>query len=179
MEKNHKILVVDDDEIVRIILSETLRQDGFKNVFLAVNGKEGLETARKQRPDLVVTDIMMPQMDGFHLIQEIRDDPSLARTPIIVMTSREEMKELVSMAEVQGFIPKPFNREVMLETIKRVLTNLETAKEGKVAQAGEKSGGEMKKKAADMKKSDKGHARNPSGPVPLHERIEKILGEGE
>lgn len=179
MDKNRKILVVDDDQIVRIILSETLRQDGFKNVLLAVNGKEGLETARKQRPDLVVTDIMMPEMDGFRLIQEIRGDPSLGKTPIIVMTSREEMKELISMAEVQGFIHKPFNREVMLEAIKKVLTNLETAPEEKTAQTDGKSGGETKKKAAAIKKSDKGGARNPPGPVPLHERIEKILEEGD
>ncbi len=179
MDKNRKILVVDDDQIVRIILSETLRQDGFKDVLLAVNGKEGLETARKQKPDLVVTDIMMPQMDGFRLIQEIRNDPSLARTPIIVMTSREEMKELISMVEVQGFIHKPFNREFMLEAIKKVLANLETARGLKAVQADQKSGAETKKKALDIKKSDKGDARNLPGPVPLHEKIEKILEEGD
>lgn len=179
MNKSRKILVVDDDQIVRIILSETLRQDGFKDVLLAVNGKEGLAMARGHKPDLVVTDIMMPEMDGFRLIQEIRNDPLLARTPIIVMTSREEMKELISMAEVQGFIPKPFNRETMLEAIKKVLAGLEVAEELRQAQAGEKSGA-AKSKAVDAKKAEAHSPKKPAaGPVPLHEKIEKILEEGE
>lgn len=163
MNKNQKILIVDDDPIVRIILSETLHQEGFKDVLAATNGKEGLETARKEKPDLVVTDIMMPQMDGLHLIQEIHGDPSLAMTPVIVMTSREEMKDLISMVEVQGFIPKPFNRQMMLGAIKKVLADTETA-------------GEVKRTPSDKKGNKKKAA---VGAVSPHEKIEKILREGE
>jgi two-component system chemotaxis response regulator CheY len=117
--------------------------------------------ARGNKPDLVVTDIMMPEMDGLRLIQEIRNDPSLAETPIIVMTSREEMKELISMAEVQGFIPKPLNRQTMLEAIKKVLADLETA-------------GAVKETPSDKK----GNKKKPAGGVvPLYEKIEEILGD--
>lgn len=181
MEKNSKILIVDDDKIVRLILSEALSQDGFANIITATNGVEAIDMIKQHNPDLVITDMMMPEMDGFQLIQEIRNDASLAHILIIVITSREEMEELVAITGVSYFLAKPFEKEQVLETVRRVLNE---AKPGEAAGADTSlretdRTDKTKYKAADVYKSDIRGKKASSGPVPLHEKIRKILDEGK
>ncbi len=199
MEKNPEILIVDDDRIVRMILSETLSQGGFTNILTATNGVEAMAMIKQHKPDLVITDMMMPGMDGFQMIQEIKNDASLKDVSVIVLTSREEMKELITMTEVPYFITKPFEKEKVLETVREVLNSGRSVSPG--------SGGDIEKKAMliDEKKYKAAggvslktdaclSAGRPASPgagrqarakkappdrMPLHEKIRKILGEGD
>ena len=83
-----RLLVVDDDMIIRLMLAPRLRAAGYA-VEIAENGEEDLQTARKSRPDLILTDWMMPRLDGSTLIEALRADPLLQHIYIIVLTSRE------------------------------------------------------------------------------------------
>jgi CheY-like chemotaxis protein len=201
MEKNPEILIVDDDRIVRMILSETLSQGGFTNILTATNGVEAIAMIKQHKPDLVITDMMMPGMDGFQMIQEIKNDASLKDISVIVLTSREEMKELITMTEVPYFITKPFEKEKVLETVREVLNSERSVSPG--------SGGAIEKKAmliderkykaagglrgVSLKTDACLSAGRPASPgagrqarakkappdrTPLHEKIRKILGEG-
>lgn len=182
MRKDQRILIVDDDKIVRLILSDMLELDGFTNVAQAVNGAEGLALARQYKPDLLLSDMMMPQMDGFQLIQAVRDDETLKDTAIIVLTSREEMKDLVEMTGVSNFIVKPFEKENVLTTIKRVLSAAgfgePAAQDVRAPTAPPPASADSGKyKAADLQKKGKKDGEKPSAPSSLHEKIQKILKE--
>ncbi|OGX43562.1 MAG: hypothetical protein A3G91_01975 [Omnitrophica WOR_2 bacterium RIFCSPLOWO2_12_FULL_50_9] len=181
MEKNPKILIVDDDKIVRLILSETLSQGGFTNIIAATNGVEALAMIKQHNPDLVITDMMMPEMDGFQLIQEIKNDASFTNIFIIVITSREEMKELVAITGVSCFITKPFNKEKVLETVQRVLNEVKPVEAAGADTSVRETDrtDKTKYKAADVYKGDLRGKKTSSGPVPLHEKIRKILDEGK
>lgn len=173
MAKDHKILIVDDDKIVRLILSDTLELDGFKNIFTAVNGAEGLRLARKHHPALVITDMMMPEMDGFKLVQEMKNDETLRAIPVIVLTSREEMRDLIRMTEAEDFIVKPFERENVLETVRRVLSRIPRPDALKP-----KSANASGDRVAELIKPDpKDKTKISPGPTLLHEKIKKILKE--
>jgi CheY-like chemotaxis protein len=83
-----RVLVVDDDVIVRTLLARRLRAAGFL-VETAADGRAGLDSARTFGPDIVLTDWMMPEMDGPALVGALRADPALADTSVILITSRE------------------------------------------------------------------------------------------
>lgn len=173
MVKDHKILIVDDDKIVRLILSDTLELDGFTNIFTAVNGAEGLRLAREHHPALVITDVMMPEMDGFRLVQEMKNDETLMAIPVIVLTSREEMRDLIRMTEVENFIVKPFEKENVLEIVHGVLSRAlrPDALKQKSADAAEDRVTEL------IKPDRKDKSKILPGLTPLHEKIKKILKE--
>lgn len=81
-----KVLVVDDDKLARKGLTKVLEDAGM-DVSEAVNGKEGLEKALKEKPDLIVTDVHMPQMDGLQMIEELRADEEWGKSvPVVVLT---------------------------------------------------------------------------------------------
>lgn len=81
-----KILVIEDDEVMQKILTIKFNDAGFI-VVSAMDGREGLEAARKEKPDLIVLDLIMPVMDGIACLKEIKDDPAISNTPIIVLTN--------------------------------------------------------------------------------------------
>lgn len=177
MGEEIRILIVDDDKIVRIILSDMLEINGFKNIEKAVNGAEALEKAKVFRPDLILTDMMMPEMDGFQLIQAVRNDEVLSSTAIIVLTSREEMKELVEMTGVENFITKPFVKENVLETVRTVLKKIKPAEESPPPKPKMEPG---KGKSLDVLKSVTKKAKKAQpDTTPLHEKIRNILNEDQ
>jgi len=81
-----KILVVEDDFDARALIKSILELSGFE-VVLAADGVEGLEKTQEEKPDLIVTDLAMPRLDGIGMIQTLRDTPSFKRTPILAITS--------------------------------------------------------------------------------------------
>lgn len=83
---NKKILIVEDDKMIRSMYETKLKQEGFF-VLLAENGTQGLEIAIKEKPDLILLDIIMPQIDGFTVLQELRLHKALKKTPIILLTN--------------------------------------------------------------------------------------------
>ena len=113
-----RILVVDDDEDMREILSLTLFHEGY-NVFTAVNGPAALEMIRHYAPDLVLTDALMPGMDGRELCRRIKDQSPATR--VVLMTalykSARNKSEAFRIFGVDGFLPKPLDLEVLLSTV--------------------------------------------------------------
>ena len=124
---NEKILVVDDEEGLVEIIRMRLKQDGY-NVVTAGNGQEALDLARKEKPDLVITDYQMPEMDGLALCAEMRKDPILALTPVILLTAYgmiiEETEQ--STAGINAMMPKPFSPRELLAKVRELLDSLRT-----------------------------------------------------
>jgi CheY-like chemotaxis protein len=80
------VMVVDDTAVIREAVARLLRREGFETI-CAANGKEALDKLKLNQPDLVLLDIMMPEMDGLHCLQELRSDPRWETLPVIMMTA--------------------------------------------------------------------------------------------
>lgn len=121
--KNKKpvLLLVEDNEDFRFYLKDNLQLE--YTVLEARHGKEGLAQAEKHKPDLVVSDIMMPEMDGVALCQHIRTSPSIAHTPVILLTARTSNEQQLQGYDVgaNDYITKPFNFELLAARIKNLL----------------------------------------------------------
>ncbi|MBP7964785.1 MAG: response regulator transcription factor [Caldilineaceae bacterium] len=119
------ILIVDDKASVRIMLQEYLAEQGFR-VVAAGDGREALFAARQEKPDLILLDIMMPEMDGYQFIQAHRRE---APTPIILLTARMEETDKVLGLELgaDDYVTKPFGMRELLARIRAVLRRLAPA----------------------------------------------------
>ncbi|MBN1450976.1 MAG: response regulator transcription factor [Anaerolineales bacterium] len=130
------ILVVDDKANVRQLLQDYLTEQGFK-VTTATNGREAIYEARRARPDLILLDIMMPEMDGYEFLRQYRQEKS---TPVIVITAREEETDAVLGLELgaDDYVIKPFRMRELVSRVKAVLRRAEGAAEpSRSLQAGE------------------------------------------
>ncbi len=115
------ILVVDDEYAIVEALAALLADEGYR-VVTGMNGREGLERLAADVPDLVLLDVMMPVMDGHALLQAIREDPALAKIPVVMMSAapKASFGPPVSLA-YDAFLHKPFGVNPLLETIARLL----------------------------------------------------------
>lgn len=116
------ILIVDDSKTVLTMIREALEQDGHR-VLEALNGREALDVMEKDSPELVITDINMPEMDGLTLIQEIRQKPQHACTPILVVSTEtsDQMKNRGRENGATGWLTKPFHSDQVRETAQYAL----------------------------------------------------------
>jgi len=122
MSEKKNILIIDDEEDIRIILKAFLENEGY-NVYEAKNGFEGIEIAKEKDIDLILLDIMMPQMDGFETLKKLRDDEKTAYIPVIMLTGLNE-KSKVKNAINQGvtyYITKPFDNIELASKIRLAL----------------------------------------------------------
>ena len=117
------ILCVEDEpemiDLIRLILS----RHGF-NVIGANGGKEGLEKVRESSPDLILLDLMMPDVDGWEVYQQIKADEKTSNIPVIVVTAKAQNIDKVlglHIAKVDDYISKPFSPQALLESVQRVL----------------------------------------------------------
>ena len=126
--KNASILVVDDDPSNRKILTELLRDSGH-HLLEACDGAEALESARAWHPDLIITDLLMPTMDGYEFTRQLRADPTIADTHIIFYTAHYLEHQAQLLADVCGasLITKPSPLDVILRKIETVLESIATA----------------------------------------------------
>jgi len=115
------ILTVDDSQTMRDMLLYALEGEGFR-VIQATDGLEGLEALRADPPDVIITDINMPNLDGFGFIEQVRQDARFRATPILVLTteSEQDRKDRARKAGASGWIVKPFNTAKLVEAIRRV-----------------------------------------------------------
>jgi CheY-like chemotaxis protein len=116
-----KVLVVDDNHDILDLLEVFLF--GKYDCVTALNGFEGLKTARELAPDLIITDIMMPVMDGIKFLNSLREDHSMAAVPVIAITSfvkKTNVKSLMSVG-FSAVLTKPFSRDVIIGTIEKTL----------------------------------------------------------
>ncbi len=112
------ILVIEDDPDIRELLRYNLTREGY-NISIAVNGKEGLDLAQKGHPDLILLDLMLPQVSGIEVCKRLRETPATRYTPIIMLTAKGEESDVVFGLGVgaDDYIVKPFS---MNELVARV-----------------------------------------------------------
>ena len=120
-----KILIVDDSRVMRQLVRRTLRHAGYDTdrVEEAGDGVEALKVLERYRPDLVLSDWNMPNMDGISLIKELRQLPTYKFTPILMLTTESSMDKKMAgkSAGATGWIVKPFNPDQLLATVNKVL----------------------------------------------------------
>jgi len=117
-----KILLVDDEEDILEFLGYNLRKEGF-NVFKASNGYEAIQVATREKPHLIVMDVMMPEMDGITAVKEIRNIKSLDDTLIVFLTARSEDYSQIAGFEAgaDDYVPKPIKIKVLISRIEALL----------------------------------------------------------
>jgi len=115
------VLAIDDSRTIREMLNSALTDAGF-SVYLAVDGQDGLEMLAETAPDVVITDINMPRLDGFGFIEGARSDESYRAVPILVLTteSAADLKARARDAGATGWIVKPFDEVRLISAIHRV-----------------------------------------------------------
>lgn len=113
-----KILVIDDNSAWRYLVMHELQKKGFETLS-ANNGIAGIETAKQNRPDLILLDILMPGIDGFETCRIIKKDPLLKNIPVIFITAKAQKTDVILGLESGGtsYIVKPVKTEVILQKI--------------------------------------------------------------
>ena len=117
-----RILVTDDEPNIVRLIQVNLERQGFQ-VETANNGAQALEKIRANRPDLLVSDVMMPEMDGFELLSNIRRDPVLENLPVIMLTAKAQDRDVLE-GDTRGadmYLTKPFNPIELVTFAKRLL----------------------------------------------------------
>lgn len=127
--KRYKILIVDDESEIRDFLAMELREE--YEVFTAADGKEGFESALNSIPDLIISDIIMPNMDGIELCAKIKSDINTSHVPIILLTAKETHEDRLAGLEVgaNSYIPKPFDIRHLRIRIQQLIKYREVVKE--------------------------------------------------
>ncbi len=117
-----KILIVDDEKAMVKILKMRLEANGYE-VIAAYDGKEGLEKAKSENPDLIVLDLMLPEMDGYKVCRLLKFDDKYKKIPIILFSARaqDSDKEMGKSVGADDYVTKPFDSKDMLERIKKLL----------------------------------------------------------
>jgi len=117
-----RILVVDDDPQIVRLLRAYLEQAGFQ-VLVAYDGETALHAVRRERPDLVVLDLMLPHRDGWEVTRLVRGDPAAANTPIVMLTARVEDTDKIVGLELgaDDYVTKPFNPQVVVARVRALL----------------------------------------------------------
>jgi len=120
------ILIVDDNELNLKLASKILEKEGYRTS-TALNGKEALEYANKTPPDLIILDVMMPDIDGYQLCQKIRETPNLSHIPVIMLTALSSVDDRLKAFEVgaDDFLSKPFVPAELRARVKVLLRHLE------------------------------------------------------
>lgn len=122
VELMKNILLVDDDEIIQKVLQKILQQSGY-NVVVGSDGNEGLQKLELMPFDLIITDIMMPYLNGFEFIQEVKKHSSTTNAKVIVISSithESSIKDNLNLG-VDQYIPKPIIIDQFLEQVKQIL----------------------------------------------------------
>src|SRR5262252_4584961 len=117
-----KILIVDDDEDVLLIVQTILDNAGYV-ALLARNGREGVEKALELQPDLILLDVMMPELSGWEVCTTLKSAPETRQVPIAMLTVKNEIRDLITgmQAGADDYITKPFTRRKLLETVQKLL----------------------------------------------------------
>jgi DNA-binding response OmpR family regulator len=122
-----RVVCVEDEPEMIDLIQLILNRKGFE-VIGAQGGVEGLETIRSVKPDLVLLDLMMPEMDGWQVYQQLKADESTANIPVIVVTAKAQNIDKVlglHIAKVDDYIPKPFSLQELVDRVEKVLARHE------------------------------------------------------
>jgi twitching motility two-component system response regulator PilH len=116
-----KILIIDDSSFQRKILSGILKEGGH-DIMIAENGKDGLESIEKEKPDLIITDLLMPEYDGHFFLEQAK--AKNIQIPVLIVTSdiQESTRNRCIARGAAGFVNKPVKKETLLRAINKVLS---------------------------------------------------------
>jgi DNA-binding response OmpR family regulator len=124
MPAQRKVIVIEDEQAMIQLIKLILEKEGF-DVIGANGGAEGLDLITRERPDLVLLDLMMPGMNGWDVYQHMKADDQMKDIPVIVVTAKAQQIDKVlglHIAKVQDYITKPFSPNELLESIEKVLS---------------------------------------------------------
>ena len=125
MSDKRKIIIIDDDPDIVTFLTVLLQDNGYETIE-ARDGAEGLDKTKAEKPDLILLDITMPEKSGVKFYREVRGDPELRSTPVVMVTGvMQEFKKFISTRKQvpppDGYIGKPVDKQELLETIAKLL----------------------------------------------------------
>lgn len=126
-EEKKKVVCIEDEPEMIDLVKLILGRKGFDLVG-AMGGREGLEAVRRVKPDLVLLDLMMPDMDGWEVYQQMKADKELSNIPVIVVTAKAQSIDKVlglHIAKVDDYVTKPFGPQELLQSVERVLSKQE------------------------------------------------------
>jgi CheY-like chemotaxis protein len=119
-----KVLVVEDEPDMTMVITHFLQYAGYE-VLTAANGKEGIEKAASEKPDLILSDTQMPVMNGWEMLEELRKQPMSKHIPVIMVTGRYEKYDIAAAAAygIADYIAKPFDPSLLLEKISDIFAS--------------------------------------------------------
>ena len=122
MDAKKKILIIDDEEDIQKLLKIRLEQDSF-TVITAGDGASGAKMAEQEIPNLILLDIMMPNVDGYSCLKEIRKNQKTKNIPVIMLSGKEEEKvrDLFAFQKIDGYVEKPFELDNLVAKIRETL----------------------------------------------------------
>ncbi len=153
VDKEMNVLVVEDSPTQAEQLRHLLEESGY-SVFVAGNGKEGLDLARRTKPALIISDVLMPEMDGYEFAYELKHDSELRKIPLILVTSMLDKKDILRRASVvaDGYFTKPYDDSFLIQKVKTLITGMESAGDASVQEPIEVNfGGENYRIASDRR----------------------------
>ena len=118
-----KILTCDDEKHIVRLIQVNLERQGYE-VITAYNGVECLEKVKEDRPDLIVLDVMMPEMTGFEVLEKLKNDPETESIPVIMLTARAQDSDVLRgwQSGVECYLTKPFNPMELIAFVKRIFS---------------------------------------------------------
>ncbi len=125
---NEKILIVEDDESIRDLIELTLKTEGYSQIYLANDGVQAVRMAEKYLPNLILLDIMLPEMDGLTVCSKLRKSENCKNIPIIMLTAKSEESDIVLGLELgaNDYVTKPFSRKILIARIRTQLRQIVT-----------------------------------------------------
>lgn len=119
------VLLTEDEMTLAMIIKDTLEETGLFSIHVAEDGEKGLRSFFEEKPDILVTDVMMPRLDGFELVRRIRQTDS--HTPILVLTARSAIKDVVAGFELgaNDYLRKPFGMQELIVRIKALVRHVQ------------------------------------------------------
>lgn len=118
-----KITVVEDDKFLRELITQKISQEGY-DISEAVDGEKGIETIKKEKPDLVLLDLILPGIDGFEVLSRIKADPDIAETPVIILSNlgqKEDIERGLKIGAKDYMIKAHFTPEEIIKKITDIL----------------------------------------------------------
>jgi two-component system, OmpR family, alkaline phosphatase synthesis response regulator PhoP len=126
-----KILAVDDEKHIVRLVQVNLERQGYE-VVTANDGKEALQKVEEENPDLIVLDVMMPYMDGFEVLQNLRRNPATREIPVIMLTAKAQDADVFRgwQSGVDCYLTKPFNPMELISFVKRIFSSTQGGPDG-------------------------------------------------
>lgn len=118
------ILIVEDDTILRDLISQKLKKDNNYEIVEAVDGEEGLKKAKEEKPDIILLDLILPGIDGFGVLEQIKKDPEIDKIPVVILSNlgqKEEIEKGMSLGATDFLIKAHFTLSEIVAKIKTIL----------------------------------------------------------